>query len=351
MKLRSHIDYPAFCFQKYNSRKELMGVVTTSALFDVDEYGVLRSSAVQRPIQLSDAYSPDTEGPPALLRTADFVPYRPATDVTVLAHAVAPANQPATSWLVGLMVGQKSVVLRVHGPRHWQHSRWSGWQLSESASTHLVRLDYRAAYGGRLAVPDGHARSGDVDIWNPIGPGVLTSDTPTDQPIAAPQIEHADDPIINPFKAYKPQGFAPIAPVWRFREQYVGTYDETWLKTQHPFLPPDFDPQFYNVAHPQLRFAPFLNGDELIRAANMFPGRPDIAFYLPGLAFGAVATHDSGETVRSPMALDGVHLELLGAVPQVRLTWRTSFPWRDGIRTVDIGPLQFVPSAQPGQVA
>ncbi|MFM2388469.1 MAG: hypothetical protein RLZZ437_24 [Pseudomonadota bacterium] len=348
MKLRSHIAYPAFCFQKYNSRKELLGIVTTSALFDVDEQGVLRDAPTQRPIQLSDEYSPDDGAPPALVRTADFAPYRPATDVTALARAVALSDQPSTSWLVGLMVGQKTLVLRVHGPRYWHHSRWHGWQLSEPEPATSVMLDYRAAYGGPFVVPDGHPKTGEVDIWNPIGPGVLTADTPTDRPVAAPQIELADDPIINPFKAYKPQSFAPIAPVWRHREQYAGTYDETWIKTQHPFLPPDFDPQFYNVAHPQMRFAPFLRGDELIRTANMFPGRPDLAFYLPAIAFGAVATHGSGLTVRSPLALDGVHLELLGVVPQVRLTWRTSFPWRDGINTMDIGPLEFQRSQQAG---
>lgn len=351
MKLRSHITYPAFCFQKYNSRKELLGVVTTSALFDVDDQGVLRDAPTQRPIQLSDEYSPDDGAPPALIRTADFAPYRTATDVTALARAVSPSDQPSTSWLVGLMVGQKAMVLRVHGPRQWQHSRGHGWQLSEPEPAMSVMLDYRAAYGGPLVLPAGHPKQGEVDIWNPIGPGVLTSDTPADRPVAASQIELSDDPIINPFKIYRPQGFAPIAPVWRYREQHVGTYDETWIKTQHPFLPPDFDPQFYNVAHPQLRFSPFLNGDELIRAANMFPGRPDVSFYLPGIAFGAVATHDDGLAIKAPLALDGVHLELLGTVPQVRLTWRTSFPWHDGIKTMDIGPLQFTPSAQTGAVA
>ena len=88
--------------------------------------------------------------------------------------------------------------------------------------------------------------------------------------------------------------------------------------------------------------------DELIRAAHLFAGRPDLAFYLPGLAFGAVATHDSGLTIKAPMFLDGVHLELLDATPQVRLTWRVSLPWRGGIKMMDVGPLDFAATAAAG---
>lgn len=190
-------------------------------------------------------------------------------------------------------------------------------------------------------MPEDHADAKEVGIWNPNGAGLLHKDTSRKTLVHAAQIEKIDDPIVEPYKAYEPQGFAPIAPVWRFREQYAGTYDETWVKTQHPFLPKDFDPRFYNVAHPALQFDPLLKGNEVVRAANMFPNRPDIWFNLPSLAFGAVATYDNGQVVRFPLFLDGLHLELLGDEPQVRLTWRVSAPWNGGITTVDVGSVDF----------
>lgn len=341
MKLRSHIDFPAFVFQKYNNRKELMAVATVSALFTVDAEGVLRPVKKQRDIAMSDEFRSAENAPDHLFRTSDFVPFRPATDVTALAIARSPAGNAQASWLAGIMVGNEQYVLRVHGPRHWFYDKVAGWKLSDAKPVTEVPLDYYGSYGGDRLVPEDHDSHGNVDIWNPVGPGVVTHQTSHKIAVTAPQIEHVDTPIIDALEVYQPQGFAPIAPVWRFRERFVGTYDATWLETQHPFLPPDFDPRFYNAAHPALQFDPYLRGDELIRVANMFPGRPDLAFYLPHLAFGAVATHDSGQTVKSPMVLDGVHLELLEEEPQVRLTWRMSLPWRDGVKTVDIGPLEF----------
>lgn len=125
MKLRSHIDHPAFAFQKYNARSELMGVVTVSALFDIQNDGILNLSDKQHGILLSDEYSKD--GKNALIRTADFVPFRPATDVTALAMAYAPGGKALSTWTVGLTIGDYSHVLRVHGERVWHRNLLTGW--------------------------------------------------------------------------------------------------------------------------------------------------------------------------------------------------------------------------------
>lgn len=349
MKLRSHIDFPAFAFQKYNARSELMGIVTTSALFDIPHDGPLRAAPEQREIQLSDEYS-DVDGT-HLVRPADFVPFRPTTDVTALATAHSPQGEARQNWTVGIMVQDVRYVLRVHGKRHWYYDRWKGWTLSDAEPATSVPLGYHLAWGGPSLLPDGHPDQGEVDIWNPIGPGTLHRETPRKAVLPAPQIEAVDDPIVDPYKVYQPQGYAPISPVWRFRERHAGTYDDTWAKTQHPFLPKDFDPAFYSVAHPSLQIKPLLRGDEVIRAANLFPGRPDITFSLPGLAFGAVVTYENGEAFRLPLVLDGVHLELLGQTPQVRLTWRISVPWNRGIRFLDLGEVNWSDAATLQQPA
>lgn len=336
MKLRSHIDFPGFLFRQYNPHGELNVAATVSALFDIVDGINLSPSAEQRDIQLVDEFSIFDGETDILLRQADFVPFKTSTDVTALAISSSPGAQARPSWQAGIGIDGYEKVLNVHGPRNWQHIRKHGWHLSQSEPVASVPIDYVRAFGGPI-ITDG-VETGDVHQFNPLGPGVLSEkQSNTDLLFAAPQIEDQRAPIADPFRDYLPEGLAPIHPAWAFRRRFAGSYDETWLETQHPFLPPDFDYRFYNCAHPTLSFGPFLSGAETVRVANLHHIFAQMSFTLPGLAFGAVATYRDKSTVRSHMALDGVHLELLEDMPRLRLTWRAAFPWKSGIRTIDLG--------------
>lgn len=339
MKLRSHIEFPAFLFRQYNPLGEMNVAVTVSALFDIADGRNLSPSADQREIQKSDEYTGPEKPTRHLLRQADFLPYKIGTDVTAIAQAWSPSGEPEISWLAGIRVAAQDKLLRVHGPRAWYYDDKDGWRLTQTEAAISAPLDYYHAYGGKIPVND--EKTEEVHLYNPLGPGIVDGET-ADKSLQykAPQIEDQNAPIENIVDEYTPQGFAPIHPAWRFRQQYVGTYDKDWLATQHPFLPPDFDYRFYNCAHPDLIFEPFLQGAEIIQLANLHPHHKQMHFALPDKYWGTVASYKNGTTVRSPMALDGVHFELLQTTPKVRITWRAAFPWGVGIDFVDIGKIE-----------
>lgn len=346
MELRNHTPFPGLAFKQYNARSELNGVLALRATFDIRPGEALTASTGQRPFLLKDEYAGEGQRS-HLLRQADFVPFKPGTDVTVLGRAYAPFGRPQPYWLTGIKVGDRQKLLRVHGPRHWRPDG-DGWRMGEAAPASEVPLNYYLAYGG--PIPQAAEDDGPQDCcrFNPLGPGLLHPElSPRDQPLPAPRIEAAEEPITDWRQVHQPQGLAPIAPWWRFREQHTGTYDETWLATRHPFLPPDFDYRFYNCAHPDLVFTPWLRGDEEIRLANLLRDAPLLPFRLPGLRLVCAVHRKTGGTEILAMPLDGVHIDLIRTPPQVTLTWRVGFAWREGVRTVEahvLGPAERVPA-------
>ncbi len=342
VKLRTHTPFAGAAFKKYNARQELTVTVTVVASFRLTAEQRLEPLKAQPEIRLADTYDVDDDCGSQLVEVSDFVPFRPTTNIVVLGKARALDAKPLRSWPVSIKVGDVHEKLVVHGPRHWFRGRNRHWQLSEAQPVTDVPLDWRLSAGGRYVVGDQHPQHGEVDIWNPTGVGIiLAEETPAEYTYAAPQIEGADAPITQPSADITPRNMAPIPAVWRFREQYAGSYDQTWLETQHPFLPADFDPAFYNVAPPPLQTAQYLRGDERVTLTGMDADRARVDFALPGRVFGAVVTHDNGLTVRQPLNLDLVELDWRYTERVVRLAWRSAFPWRDGIKIADLGELSF----------
>jgi hypothetical protein len=116
---------PGFAFQQYIPKMELTGCVTVAGLFVIGADGLCRPAAAQPPIRFADQCAGPEDPPQELLRQADFVPFKPGTDDTVLAHAVSPSGKPEPDWLCGLRGGGLEAVVRVLGPR-----LWCGGQLS-----------------------------------------------------------------------------------------------------------------------------------------------------------------------------------------------------------------------------
>ncbi len=355
VKLRTHTPFSGAAFQKYNARQELTVTVTTVAAFHVQTDGSLQKAASQPEMRLSDVYADPGQPNARLLEVSDFVPFRPATDVVVLGDARSPRGAPSAQWPVSLTIGPLSENLVVHGPRYWQKQENGPWQITPAQEVTSVPLDWRLSAGGPYLVPEEAPEYGDVNIWNPVGPGVIVPGTTSQKyRYPAPQIVGADAPVTTPDDAVIPRNLGPVAPVWRSREQHAGSYDQTWLETQHPFLPPDFNPTFYNAAPPALQAHPFLRGDETVTLSGVDHDADKISFSLPSLAFGAVVTHDNGLTVRQPMNLDFVELDWRQETRALRLCWRSAFPWRDGIATADIGELLFetlFPTGDPQNAA
>jgi hypothetical protein len=278
------------------------------------------SLAVTSPgeLVLADEYAGDPHATP-LLRVGDLIPFKPAADVTVLAEAYAPGDEPAATWPVRVRVDGHEHALRVSGPRLWR-PRDTGFALDDAEAVRRAPVDYRFAAGG-LVIGDS---SGEVDPYNPIGAGILDRRcTATDRSYPAPTLDSEAEPVRDPFSRPEPRGLGPVPPWWRWRQRWAGTYDDAWLAERHPQLPADFDYRFYQTAPPGLILPGYLRGDERVELAGLTPGGGQLGFTLPGIQPWALFQLVSGREVPVLLNLDGLHVDLRGDPPwRVELTWR-----------------------------
>jgi hypothetical protein len=100
---------------------------------------------------------------------------------------------------------------------------------------------------------------------NPVGRGFRAKGSKLDWPdTLLPQIEDPNEMIDGPGQHVAPKGFAPISRHWIPRRDYAGTYDEAWIQTRMPLLPPDFDDRFHHAAPPDQVAPRYLVGGEKV---------------------------------------------------------------------------------------
>lgn len=343
MELINRLPFPAMAFRQFDANGDLDCVVSVRATFLHRQGEPLALAAEQEEFQWEDAYDGDPHAVP-LLRQTDLTPEKVGTDITFLGNAYAPNGAAAKSWQVGLEVGPVSKRLEIHGPRYWQpviKEKWAGfsareprrvlvdWVLSDSEPAVSVPVCWTKSYGGKVpGTGDPEADTpADVEPRNPLGCGIVNLDMPDDHPpVPAPQITRPGE-TMDWRVPTEPQGFGLVSPWWRFRQQYAGTYDDAWLADRHPLLPNDFDPRFWQSAHPDLITPTFLNGDETFRLRSLHQQYEIAEGQLPGLTLG-VRIHDGDRDEWHLLSLDGVQFDWRDD-SKVMLTWRTRFPLAD----------------------
>lgn len=348
MELINRLPFPAMAFRQFDANGDLDCVVSVRGTFEHVQNGRLRLCRGQEDFQWEDAYDGDPHAGP-LLRQTDLTPEKAGTDITFLGNAYAPGSTPAPSWQIGLQVGQLSKRLEVHGARFWRpvvKEKWAGfsakeakrvltdWQLTEAEPASSVPICWSKAYGGQIpgtGDPENETPA-DVEARNPLGCGIVNLDMPWDHtPVAAPQITLPGEKL-NWREPTVPQGMGLVSPWWRSRQQYAGTYDDTWLNDRHPLLPKDFDARFWQCAHPDLIATPWLEGNEEYLLENLHPELSFAKGALPDVKLGVhCRREDCGEW--HLLDLDGVFFDWRGD-SRVVLTWRTRFPLHDAGETV-----------------
>src|SRR5262249_52933809 len=111
--------------------------------------------------------------------------------------------------------------------------------------------------------------------------------------------------------------------------RFAGTYDDTWLEKHFPFLPPDFDPQYYQSA-PADQQVPlgFLDHGAEVVLTNLTPqGRT--RFTLPHLLAPVTVFPKDGTRENCSATLDTVLIE--PDEQRFMLTWRTARPLKHDI--------------------
>ncbi|MGV1951061.1 DUF2169 family type VI secretion system accessory protein [Agrobacterium vitis] len=347
MELINRLPFPAMAFRQFDAEGNLDCIVSMRGTFLHVQDDMLDIDPQQESFQWEDAYEGDPHTS-VMLRQSDLTPDKPGTDVTFLGNAHAPDGKPATSWLPSLRVGSVSKTVEVHGERYWQpkiREKWAGfsakepkrvikdWELTQVQPTAMVPLCWSKAFGGTIPGTGDPETDTPVDVErrNPLGCGIVNLDMAHDVgPVPAPQITDVSQSL-DWRERYEPQGFGFVSPWWRSRQQYAGTYDETWLNERHPLLPRDFDPRFWQCAHPDLISTPHLAGDEVYQLDHLHPRFTQARGRLPGLTCGVHCQREDRDDWHV-LKLDGVHFDWRSK-DTVMLTWRVRFPLPDAGET------------------
>lgn len=302
------------------SARELL-VVVVKGTFHLPEAGETpRLLEEQAPLVMADTFT-GKPGFSAPVYEADFAPRKPRCDILLLGSAYAPGGKPCERVNVGFKVGSLQKGFSVVGPRVWLASMLL-MRPGKPQPFVTQAISYDTAFGG---VDDKHedANKHAAFMKNPIGKGYhkhLKNKWLDGAPM--PNTEQFNTPITAPNNAYVPQSFGPVGRGWEPRSGYGGTYDQHWIDEIFPFLPPDFDDQYYQAA-PQDQQTNFLQGGEEVILGNLTPsGR--VHFRLPVIDVPIYFFPRKGDCIEQQAVIDTVVLE--PDLKRFTMTWRTHLP-------------------------
>lgn len=233
------------------------------------------------------------------------------TDVVMHGCARQPDGRPAPTCAVSIGVAERSKSIVVHGDRQWR----SFDRASAPQPFVEMPLVWERAFGGSADGGDKTRR--EISAWNPVGIGL---DRTTGAPV--PNLEDPAAPVEGGGGRPRPVAFAPIAPGWRPRCGYAGTYDDAWVRRRSPLLPTDFDKRFFNVAASELAFDRFLVGGEPVTIVGVSAAGP-IRFSIPACEL-AVQGYVAGSWRSAPAQLETV--ALWPDEETFSLSWRAKLP-------------------------
>ena len=310
-----------------------------------DAQGACHRIAPDEPFVEVDAYwgEPGASSPRA---EADIAPYKPATDIVVIAKVHAPQGTPVACSEASIEVGDARKTIAVFGDRvAMLPGNGKPPRYSEPAVFTELPLLYERAYGGADT-------TGELEFAyprNPVGCGLVLHDQ-AGRTVRLPNFEDPDDLltperlILGDVKRWNrlplPQGLGWFAKTWYPRMSFVGVIpgfvdaDEIMPEEALGLVPrnqialgrqfrlPSFDVRFNNGASPGLAL-PHLAGTEAVRLLHLSKDG-DVRFRLPGDRPTIVADIGQGES-----ALEAV-LHSVVIEPDCRrvdLVWRGSAPY------------------------
>lgn len=274
----------------------------------------------QRAVALADEYWGEP-GLSSLKYASEAHLSKPSTDVVVIGEACAPDQRLVTELDVSIAVEHRRKTLRVFGDRRWEKGLF-GIRMSDPLPFETMPLIYERAFGGTHVV---NPENNEVvfEPRNPIGRGFAGKRKSAElDGMKLPNLEDPTSLITKTTQAPAPAGCGFLSPAWEPRKSFAGTYDEVWQQTRAPYLPDDFQSEYFNAAHPDLIWHGYLQGGEPVEAINVSPAGP-LRFTLPTCRVEA-AVRIGGKTESPPMHLETVLLE--PSVSTLCLTWRAAVP-------------------------
>jgi hypothetical protein len=270
-------------------------------------------------------------------------------DVLLNGSAYAPDQRPATRVQVGVAIGAWNKTFEVVGDRHWLLGVSS---FGATAPKPFVRLpiSYDVAFGGTDAHHEDVAQHA-VFAPNPVGRGFhrhLEAKWVEGSPL--PNTQELHDDIRIPNGRYRPMAVGPVGRGWVPRIGFAGTYDQQWLDTGFPFLPRDFDDQYYQAAPADQQIS-CPTGEQTITLLNLTAdGRR--TFRMPAFRASVQIEPRGGAPEAGSLTLDTIVLEPDDA--RMSLIWRCTRALRRDIFEINqvivgngtrVFPVRLAPSA------
>lgn len=293
---------------RYGVRAEERLVLALRATWDIDRHGRLTAHEQEPELTLVDTYR-DDPATTSLAREAELAPAKPATDLVVLASAIAPARGTRQMSVTLACSGLPTSTLHVHGERQWTKKLF-GVGLTEAKPFERCELIWEYAAGGADATSTPPAS----ERRNPVGRGFRGTKSKLSLDEApAPRITAAPDDLETPV------GWGFIAPGWAPRADYGGTYDQAWQDERFPLLPKDFDARFFQTAPPALTAPGVLAGGPQLRVTGCHP-EGDVGCTVPKLEVSARVMIDGESDRTCPLALATILFEPTDR--RLTLLWR-----------------------------
>ncbi|MBX4956788.1 DUF2169 family type VI secretion system accessory protein [Rhizobium lentis] len=295
-------------------------VVVVKGTFDFPEApdGLVRKSSIQMPLVMADTHTGEPGFSTTLWET-DFAFRKPRCDVVANGCAYAPGGRPAERVTVGIKLGNWSKVFEVLGHREW---RALGPVFSASAPQPFLRqpFSYDSAWGGtdRLDPDDDLPAS---YRQNPFGTGwARTRNQRLIPGLRLPNTQATGEEIRSPFGDYRPMSFGPYGRAWPGRIEFAGTYDQNWTDNIFPFLPPDFDERYFQMAPPDQQ-VDFPKGGEDVVIVNLTPSGRE-SFQLPATGLPITLFKGNEKAFEGEILPDTVLFDLENR--RFSLVWRVS---------------------------
>jgi len=260
----------------------------------------------------------------------DYAPFKPRCDVILNGSAYAPPGRLARRVTVSLRVGSMAKSFDVVGNRNWVGALL-GVVASPPEPFASLPVSYDRAFGGIDSAHPDPARHRYYER-NHAGAGFhvqLEREFIDGAPM--PNTEESGRPVSDPRGSYRPMAFGSIGRAWQPRVKFAGTYDKNWLDNIFPFLPPDFDPRYYQAA-PEDQQIDYPQGGEEIVLENLTPNGY-IAFRLPSIDVPVVYYRKNAENEEAWAVIDTIVLE--PDLGRFTMTWRSSLPLRRNIFEIE----------------
>jgi Uncharacterized protein conserved in bacteria len=294
-------------------------VVVVKGTFNIPlDGGDPKLAQEQKPLIMADTFTGEP-GFSAPIYEADFAPIKPRCDVLLVGSAHAPNGQPVSKLPVGLKVGDMIKTFNVLGDREWEVNAL-GANPGRARPFLQMPITYDRAYGGQ---DNFHVDPGQHGAFmqNPVGRGYRRHLIEIEgKPL--PNTEEMDRPITSPKGEYRPMSFGVIGRNWLPRFPFAGTYDQNWIDNIFPFLPHDFDNQYFQAAPPDQQL-PYLQGGEDVALGNLAP-QSNIRFKLPRIDMPIVFFYKKGGKHETSGVIDTLIIEPDAGV--FTMCWRARLP-------------------------